>query len=940
MEQINRHIKKEIIRAESIRNPIEFKKKEKAKQLEYFNYWIKNIRMSMHCCKYRQVINEIELRKHNFEAIPEVHWKYQTIEIDAIFKILRKKYRRHPNEITKEFSYQHHACMFWLNQIFQILEHLVLEFRPDLNKELNYNDISIIKPIQCILEAHIKLILSLMIFSQYNHQIQDICAYLSIIERLRPFLDYTANSKIFMYFQRIQLLKVKLFIENCDYISAMNTITKNVFFSFDYMIILGDEIFNIYYYDTKDENYINYYEELNNQQKLHEKNKLENEKNLRTSQKIKKKESSKIVISSPKKSSSSINTKFKFNDKNLFYNLGFSSPKKNNNSLNKEIGSNNEENIRINNIRKKESNKKIIQIKNLVINNLINNNANNKLDDLSDLENKSDIFITKIKQVKMIDVHRKRIIEDIIFSMAFYFYFRAVIFEHLGEIASALDSYKIVNWFGMKFLTEKHPNFSNYMNRLLKCAWNNYNLITKIKFEKEKRNNLRSILENSEELKKKIKLKKKLFKNTSFNKLRLIGLKNNEKKLNLYLDNLGKQLYKEEETRNVNIFNNFTKTGYILSTVKMIDNLLSNDFKHVLDQMKKVEITKQKEDIKNLINKTLMRNKKSSESPDSPRTNFKMTPKKLDNINNVFKKENKNINLILNRNIINNINNIHYKKKNLISLKKNINININKNNLVKNNNYMNIFGISHKKFSITCRNKKNFSFFNSNENSKRNNKLEKLNIKLNNYSNIKNENNNNKNIYKKFFNFKRYNIAKVDPKMLSGFGSSSRSSHSKDKVEKLPVDREYFSKQFIKKKHFLDRLCNKELNFQKKLLRTKSCDREFNKSPEEFNLQKVINDAELNFSIKFEIAKSSRVKKNLNNLIKQNYSIINNTNNSNKIFTNKIKRPSTSRFDNNNKYNINEIKLKELNLDYNKILLKRNELIKRKRNIILGKLKK
>ena len=38
----------------------------------------------------------------------------------------------------------------------------------------------------------------------------------------------------------------------------------------------------------------------------------------------------------------------------------------------------------------------------------------------------------------------------------------------------------------------------------------------------------------------------------------------------------------------------------------MINNLLSKDFKDVLLKMKKIEITKPKEDINNLINKTII----------------------------------------------------------------------------------------------------------------------------------------------------------------------------------------------------------------------------------------------------------------------------------------------------------------------------------------------
>lgn len=189
---------------------------------------------------------------------------------------------------------------------------------------------------------------------------------------------------------------------------------------------------------------------------------------------------------------------------------------------------------------------------------------------------------------------------------------RATIFEHLGIIDSALDSYKEVDWFSMKFLSTKFPKFVKYISNLLKCAWNNYNLITTIKIEKEKRKNMRLLEGSIEEAKGKLQLKKNMFQNFPLNRFKYHKLKNNEQKLKKYLDNLGKQLYKEEEIRNANLFCNFTKTGYILSTVKMIDDLLSDNFKHVLKEMKKIEITKPKDQIKDLINKTILKNQKSN----------------------------------------------------------------------------------------------------------------------------------------------------------------------------------------------------------------------------------------------------------------------------------------------------------------------------------------
>ena len=93
----------------------------------------------MHLCKYRQVIGEIESKKKNFKTIPEYHWKFQYIEIDAIFKILKKKFIKHKKEISKENSYQYRSCLFWFNQIFMSLEELCLEISFDVNPHMDPN---------------------------------------------------------------------------------------------------------------------------------------------------------------------------------------------------------------------------------------------------------------------------------------------------------------------------------------------------------------------------------------------------------------------------------------------------------------------------------------------------------------------------------------------------------------------------------------------------------------------------------------------------------------------------------------------------------------------------------------------------------------------------------------------------------------------------------
>ena len=522
------------------------------------------------------------------------------------------------------------------------------------------------------------------------------------------------------------------------------------------------------------------------------------------------------------------------------------------------------------------------------------------------------------------DPHIKKNVEEIIENISLNFYLRGVIFENLGDIDSALDSYKEVEWFSMKFLNKKSPFLVKYMSSLLRCAWNNYNLITKLKEEKEKRKKENNILKNLDEAKKKSKIKSINNKN-SFSSIKLSN-KRYDKKLKNLINNIGKELYKEEEIKNYYLYNKFTKTGYILSTVKMIDNLLSKDFKDVLKKMEKIEITKQKEEIKDLINKTII--KRRQQSMNDQNLNIKKESLTPFNINT--KKGKMQINNKL-------INDIH-----------------------KKNNFKKINFIEHNKVARTIEmNHKNFSHFAEYSNRRYSLSLQKLKkiIDLSRKNKTFNlskdiENNIDKNIfenlfYKKYFNKYFFKLKKNKINRIKTGLTSSRSTDSKDKVQRFPLDKENFNKEFIQKKYFLDKYCNKELNFQKRLLKTKSYNSELAKVTEDFDLNKIIKDAELNFKIKYEIEKSGKGKNNLNNLIKHNFNIVNKKLSSEKE---KEKRPSTPIFIRDKKENkdiypdistnnmnlINEMKMKQLTLDYSNLLKKTNEIIQKRKDIILG----
>jgi len=884
MEYINFHIKKEIKEHSSSKSLINKEEDEKKQKKEDFKIWLENIRISMHLCKYRQVINEIESKKYNFVSIPEEHWKYQSIEIDAIFKILKKKFINHPKEIIKENSHQNHSCMFWLNQIYLILEQLILQFRPDLNKNLNYNDESILKPIQCIIEGHIKLIFCLIVFSQYNHQIHEICSYLSIIDRFAPYIKFTNDSNSYIYFQKVQLLKAKLFIENCDYNNAMESVYKNIEFCFNSIKLLGDEDHIIYYLDNFGEKSKRNIDSLNNEINY-------NNTNSNNNKKIIKRTDSNLRISTNSKASM-----------------------KNINSKRENYSHREENKLQKTNSKNRESKKKLLLIKNININNIKNEPEIDKID----------IFLTEIKKRKRMEPHIKKSVEEIIENITLNFYLRGVIFENLGDIDSALDSYKEVEWFSMKFLQKKSPFFVKYMSSLLRCAWNNYHLISKLKEEKEKRKNLNNLLKNLDEAKKKSKIKT-INNKSSFSTIK-ISNKRYDKKLKNLINNIGKELYKEEEIKNFYLYNKFTKTGYMLSTVKMIDNLLSKDFKDVLKKMEKIELTKQKEEIKDLINKTII--KKRQKSMDEQNLNIKketLTP---------FNKSSSKGKKIIDSKLINEI-----QKKNNFKKIKFIEHNKEARTLeMKNKNFSHFVELSNRRYSLSLKQFK---------------KLIDLSIKnktINSSKDIDNifDKNNIENFFhKKYLNKYFLDLKKNKINKIKSGLTSSRSTDSKEKVQRFPLDKENFNKEFIQKKYFLDKYCNKELNFQKRLLKTKSYNSELAKVTEEFDLNKIIKDAELNFKIKYEIEKSGKGKNNLNNLIKHNFNIVNKKLSSEKE---KEKRPSTPIFIRDKKENkdvfpdistnnmnlINEMKMKQLTLDYSKLLKKTNEIIQKRKDIILG----
>ena len=208
-----------------------------------YNEWIKNLYASMHLSKFRQVLYEIEKLKHKFVSIPEHHWRYQIIQIRAMFRIIRKKLRKYREFLPNDTSHQNHSLLFWFNQVVLILESLNYDFR--LDTKPNKNQKELIKPIQCIYHGYIELISLLIKYSYIKGEFHEILSYLSITDGLVNYSNYIININSMHTLQRIFLVKAKIYMANCDYLNANRYIEKAIDFSLAQLNFIVDYRLNL-----------------------------------------------------------------------------------------------------------------------------------------------------------------------------------------------------------------------------------------------------------------------------------------------------------------------------------------------------------------------------------------------------------------------------------------------------------------------------------------------------------------------------------------------------------------------------------------------------------------------------------------------------------------------------------------------------------------------
>ena len=853
MEIIKKYIKKEMINHlssnKSLLQRLNIKKTDTKEKLKAdFEIWLENLNRSMYLSKFRQVLGEIEYGKKNFDSIPSEHWRYKKIQLKAIFHIIKRKLNKYSYEITKENTRLNRSLLFWFNQFYLILEQLILLTRGDLNKYIDIKSRKVLKPIQYIYLGHIQLLYLLINYSYIAGEIQNICAYLSMVDRLVNYSGFIVNIHALPLLQKIYLFRVKIHIANCDYINGMKYVKKTIDLYIEQLKYLVDYDLNLDYLD-----------------------------------------------------------KFVKDKKNPF-------------KLNKM---------------------------------------------------------------------NKKVIDQVFINIVISFYLRGVIFELLGNDSNAFDSYKQSKFFADKFLINKYYNFCMFFKSLQTNGYIYLSVMDELKELKEEKGEQAKI--NGELLIKK-KYYQKLKYQRNYNKYYSnINTKHNLYKgdLKKFLDLAGEVLYKEEQNRH-SILNKFTKTNYITSTMKMIDNLLSKDFKKILEKMDKVEVTKPSVEINGLINRALLKRRKilfnkNEERNKKLKDNIFNKKTQSTNINtfgdlrtktinsNKNKKINiKNMNNININNIINSIETFnnsptYYKlkqrplsgKQNKANLFYRINNNYYQNKMSRNNSRTNIKTIKNRmnkseQSSLDTldnenSNKMSLSIAKNSFHIKSNSAIYiKKNKKYKN-KNKKNKSSFNNSKYNSFFN-SNYN-SNFNSLYDKNFSSLFSNRYNYKRNKKIPLnpkkefrrDRENFAKDYINKKIFLDKYCNEEIKFHRKLLQSKSCEIECIKDPNEFDIKKTRRDAELTFNKIFELCKSETNKKNISKYMKlrnmangagNNITTINDKKDIFSFYEVDSDKEEEDRIlDEKEKKNIlhkNEEEMKELNLEYEQMIQKEQEIKEKK----------
>ena len=469
------------------------------------------------------------------------------------------------------------------------------------------------------------------------------------------------------------------------------------------------------------------------------------------------------------------------------------------------------------------------------------------------------------------------------FTLAFYL--RGVAYEHLGNRRFATQSYSTCKLIYTKYLVKNEEKFGIFLNKLDYESKLNLEICNDIKIIIKKRNEIKKKKAFKNKLKSSYARFRRTYKPPKFeekkdkdfidkfeqNKNRSVindsfpfkkilkpkkilrGIKDKSRvaKLEKYLSNVGEHLYVEEENMNNNLISKYKKSKYILSTITMIDNLLSKDFQGVLMKMDNIEITKPKDEIKSMIEKIILSKR------------VKMFNKNLEK----KKRQRSAITIFKKNNYINeNDKTIDVKSSTL------------KDSLINSS--------IKPKFPYFKNDNKNIGFYTCSSKDFKKNKLSVSQKMPDNYQ-YKNR------ILKENYSKLNESSKEMDYKIKSYFDKGYGKNHYNNnfgQIIKYPIDREGFAKSQINKKKYLDKYLDKEFDFQKQLLNSKRNEIMDMTEIDFYDRKSAFFSAERDFDKILHVQKSNYGDKFISNLFSMKQIKVNNDNNLTQIKEKKHKK--------------------------------------------------
>ena len=431
-------------------------------------------------------------------------------------------------------------------------------------------------------------------------------------------------------------------------------------------------------------------------------------------------------------------------------------------------------------------------------------------------------------------------IEKIFFNITIAFYQLGVCNENELNFQAAYQSYKEAKFFINVIPNKENMDFLLFIYNLEKRELLRYNII---EFFKRSENQIREIKPTKK------KIPKYLYSEEN-------NIKKYEK-LQKYLENLK---INEIDDDDPDLLNHVEQKPFSqriaipTKTIHVLNYLMSSQFNGVVEKMNKMQINKINNDNKTLIQREILKIKADEREKIKNRylKNLKSDKNKnndiINNLNNSGQNESKTIlmeSIILNEDKSKNIQNkndnnkINIKKRNILNKP---------NALSSNKPYISTY-YSNLTTSIDYPNNKKKFKLNDNNNQRFNNTVSNFHT-ITNTNNTFNQKNSNNNFNKK----------------------------SNEVIPKYNYDKYVFNKKLKSKRDILEKQYQKEIAFQKNLLRSKHD--ENNNEPIFFDVKKIKDDAEefykLRLDDEIQKAKERALKKEEQSKKKKNY--INHTN--------------------------------------------------------------